>query len=316
MKKITIILILLIAITVQAQESKITGNWQLYQVIHKGNTETGLKAVFIFADKGNLKAARSATSKSMDAGTWKYQKKQHKIIMKSSLDKDFNGEAKILKLNDSILEYNKDGDILSFKKMDAKIFESNIKKITIKKPILLYEKESMLDADGSFNYEEEEKLPWKIDAIVNYLKNYKEVVYNVTNFPDEQDPDTWVESEKINYNKEAQTIDVRRFSYFQNDYIDMTEDPIFMNNLQDYEYDFNFFPKGNLTIYKVVGKENVKTPIGIFECTVVEGYGEHDNKIKYWMVNEKPGVFAKIIKKKEAPEPFGFTNLYTLKEIK
>jgi len=40
MKKLTILILLFVALATQAQESKITGNWQLYQVIHKGNTET------------------------------------------------------------------------------------------------------------------------------------------------------------------------------------------------------------------------------------------------------------------------------------
>ncbi len=317
MKKVYITLILLAFIVVSnAQESKITGIWQLSKVVHDGKTETGLKAVFIFAKKGILKAARSATSKSINVGTWKYNKKHKLIVMKSTVDKDFNGEATLLKVNKNELVYKKEGAVLSFKKITAKKKEAKSKSITITKPKLSFKEETMLDADGSFNYEDEDKLPWKIDSIVNYLKNYKEVVYKVTNFPDEDEPNTFVESKKINYNKEEQSIDVRRYSYAQNDYIDMTEDPIWMDNLQDYEDDFHFFPEDNLNIYKVVGTENVKTALGNFDCTVVEGFGDFDNKLKYWMINEKPGVFAKIVKVKDAPVPYGFTNVYTLKEIK
>ncbi|MFK5877890.1 MAG: hypothetical protein QM478_00185 [Flavobacteriaceae bacterium] len=317
MKKTAIVAILLIAFTVQAQESKLIGTWQLSHVVYEGKTETGLKAVFIFAEKGVLKAARSTTSKSIDVGSWKYNKRKKTIVMTSELDKDFNGAAKILKLNDSILEYNKDEAILSFKKITPESIAANKNKITQQKPVLLFEQENMLDEQGDFNYEQEEqKLPWKIETIVNYLKSYNEIVYDVTHFADEEALDSWVESEKINYNEEEQSIDVRRFSYFQNDYIDMTEDPLWMNNLPENEYDFMFFPKENLNLYKVVGTENVGTPIGVFECTVVEGYGDFDGKIKYWMVNDKPGVFAKIIRVNDARVPFFYTNVYTLKEIK
>ena len=52
-----------------------------------------------------------------------------------------------------------------------------------------------------------------------------------------------------------------------------------MNNLQEYEYDFMFCPKENLNLYKVVGTESIETAIGIFECTIVEGYGDFDGKI-------------------------------------
>jgi hypothetical protein len=141
-------------------------------------------------------------------------------------------------------------------------------------------------------------------------------MYNVTSFPDEQDPEAWVESEKINYKEAEQSIDVRRFSYAQNDYIDMIENPIWMNNILEYEYDFNFFPEENLDPYQVVGTENLETPAGNFECTVVIGYDRFSSQVKYWMINNKPGVFAKVINVKDAPTPFGSTNIYILKEIK
>jgi len=314
MKRITIISIILFAFTVQAQNSKISGNWQLTTAVANGETHTGLKTVFIFDDKGILKASRSADSKSMNVGTWKYNKKKKILVMVSDLDKDFNGKALVVKLNSNELVYDKDGARLIFVKLEKLNMPP---KFDANKPILTFKREEMFNEDGDFNYEEaESKLPWRIETIVNFLKGHNEVVYDVISFPDEQKVDAWVESEKINYNEEAQSIDVRRYSYFQNDYIDMTEEPIWMNNLQDYEYDYMFFPKENLDYYKVVGTENIETPIGNFDCTIVEGFGSFDAKIKYWMINEKPGVFAKIVKVKEAMVPFGFTNVLTLKEIK
>ena len=60
----------------------------------------------------------------------------------------------------------------------------------------------------------------------------------------------------------------------------------------------------------------IEIPLGSFECTIVEGFGRFDNKIKYWMINSKPGVFAKIIIVKDEDPPFGYSNIYMLKEIK
>jgi hypothetical protein len=42
-----------------------------------------------------------------------------------------------------------------------------------------------------------------------------------------------------------------------------------------------------------------------YTCTVVEGM-DGDTKIKYWMINDKPGIFAKIIKdnNRESGIPF------------
>lgn len=313
-KGILSILLLVVTISMSAQESKIIGNWQLFQVVHKGETVTGLKTVFIFAEKGKLKAARSATSKPMKVGTWEYNKKEKIIAMSSTLDKDFNGEATIVKLDNNKLEYNKDGAILSFKKI-AEMYSPPV--ITVEKPTLLFELEDMLDEEDAFDYyAEASKLPWKIESIIGFLKTQHEVMYQVTGFPDNQDPDTWVQSSKINFNEDEQTIDVREYSHFQNDYIDMMEDPILMNELENYQEEFYFFPKENLDYFKVVGSENVATAIGDFECTVVEGFGSFNDKVKYWMVNEKPGVFAKIVIKKDVPEGFGGTKLFLLKEIK
>ncbi|SDW14908.1 hypothetical protein SAMN05444411_101161 [Lutibacter oricola] len=314
MKKLIVLIIIICSISAKAQKSKIIGNWQLVKAVIGDKTETDLKAVFIFEDKGVLKAARSATSKIVTVGTWKYNKKKKTIVMNSSLDKDFNGEASVIKSKNKELVYKKDKAILSFVKIKM---QNASPKIKMEKPILSFKREAMYNKNGDFNYEEEEaKLPWKIETIVNNLKNYTELVYNITSFPDEQEPDAWVVSEKINYNATEKSIDVREYSYFQNDYIDMTENPIWMNNLSDYEYDYNFFPKDNVDTYKVLGTEEIKTPAGTFNCTVVEGFGQFDSKIKYWMITEKPGVFAKIIKVKDAPVPFGSTNVYILKEIK
>lgn len=312
--KLILVFILMFTTFSYSQKEKIVGNWQLTNVVVDGKTETDLKAVFIFENTGALKAARDATSRIIKAGTWKYNKKKKIIVMSSSLDKDFNGEASVIKLSDKELVYKKDEATLSFIKIEM---QNSTVKIKMKKPKLSFERETMYDENGEFNYEEAEaKLPWNIKTIVNYLKDYTELVYDITSFPDEEEPDAWIESEKINYNTTEQSIDVREFSYFQNDYIDMIENPIWMNNLSEYEYDFNFFPKDNLDTYKVVGIEKIETMAGVFDCTVVVGYGRFDDKVKYWMVNNQPGVFAKVIKVKEAPVPYGSTNVYLLKEIK
>lgn len=313
MKKLAITLIIIIcSFSLKAQESKIIGNWKLTQVEVNGKTETGLEAIFIFAEKGVLKAAKNAESRTIDAGTWKYNK--NLIVMTSDLDKDFNGEATVVKLNKKELVYKKDEATLSFVKIEL---QNSAPKIEMEKPKLSFEREAMYNEEGDFDYEAAEaKLPWKIETIVNHLKGYNEMIYDITSFPDEEDADAWVESEKIKYAATAQSIDVREYSYFQNDYIDMTENPIWMNNLTDYEYDYMFFPKDNLDAYNVIGTEEIETPAGVFNCTVVEGFGRFDSKIRYWMVTEKPGVFAKVIKVKDAPVPFGVTNVYILKEIK
>mgnify|MGYP000409491087 FL=1 len=75
---ISAFIIILCGFSLIAQESKITGNWKLTQVEANGKTETDIKLVFIFAEKGVFKLAEDANSRTMDAGTWKYNKKKKK----------------------------------------------------------------------------------------------------------------------------------------------------------------------------------------------------------------------------------------------
>lgn len=316
MKKLLITLIIIVcSFSSKAQDAQIIGNWQLTTVVANGETETGLKAVFIFEDNGMLKAARNADSKTMDAGTWKYNKKKKTIVMTSGLDKDFNGEASVVRLNNKELVYKKDGATLSFIKLGNL---SSPPKIEMVKPILSFVVEDFLgDDDGYYEEPEAEKLPWKITDVVNNLKEIKEVVFQVVGFPDSRAADTWVISTKINYNEEEQTMDARQYSYFQNDYIDMTEDPIAISVFEEYNEDFRFFPEEDLDMYKVVAtNETIETALGSLECTVVEGFDMFNNKVQYWMVNNQPGVFAKTVVVRDEEPPFGKTNVNTLKEIK
>ena len=319
MKKILITLIIIVcSFSSKAQESKIIGNWQLTTVVSNGETETGLKAVFIFDATGVLKGARDAHSKSMKVGTWEYNKKKKLIVMTSTYDKDFNGEASVIKLNNKELIYKKDSFTLSFIKLE-KLNSPAI--ITLEKPILSFETEDFYHSENGFDEElEAEKLPWKIIDVVNYLKDEKEVVFQLVSFPETREADTWVVSTKINYNKEEKTIGARDYSYFQKDYIDMVEQAIPVDYLEENKEDFRFFPEEGLDYYKVIStQETIKTSIGNLTCTVVEGIGNGRpyTKAKYWMVNDQPGIFAKIIGVKDGdPAPFCYTKVFTLKEIK
>ncbi len=56
----------------------------------------------------------------------------------------------------------------------------------------------------------------------------------------------------------------------------------------------NFFPKDEPYPYRITGIETVAVPAGTFECTVVEGFIDEQG-VKYWMINDKPGIYAKTV---------------------
>jgi len=62
----------------------------------------------------------------------------------------------------------------------------------------------------------------------------------------------------------------------------------------------NFFPRSELFPFRIVGTDSISTPAGTFSCTVVEGM-DGDDKVKLWMINNKPGIYAKIIIDRYSP---------------
>ena len=74
-----------------------------------------------------------------------------------------------------------------------------------------------------------------------------------------------------------------------------------------------FFPQKELQPFKIVNNSAQITINGQkYFCTLVEGF-DGDEKIKYWMINDKPGVFAQIIQEKTGKN--GHYIIYQLLDI-
>jgi len=72
-----------------------------------------------------------------------------------------------------------------------------------------------------------------------------------------------------------------------------------------------FFPKEEPWPYRIKGVEKITVPAGSFDCTVIEAI-DGEKKLKYWMINDMPGVYAKIIR--EETDPFGKLE-YSVQEL-
>lgn len=105
--------------TINAQKSKLLGSWLMTKAEVDGHIE---KPFFIteFNENGKFLIM------GMDAGTWNYNKSNNSIVMKSELDKDFNGESEIVTITEEKLVVNKNGAKLFYRKVNmAKISENN-----------------------------------------------------------------------------------------------------------------------------------------------------------------------------------------------
>lgn len=320
MKKILFISLLFFVIGIKAQENVLLGNWQLTKVVNKGETQEGFHVVFIYEKGGVLKAARSTGEKSMQVGSYQYNSKSKTLTMTSDIDKDFRGKAQVLKLNNTTLVYLKDQVEMTFLRVSDEAMKP-LEPVTKNKPELSFKEEDFWSENGEAKQSLEEqiaKLPWKFIEVANHLKHYKDVIYTVSNFKGNRSPDTFIVSERIAFNETENSIDIRDYSISNEDYIEMTTNEVPLENMSalDLEEQFHFYPADELEPFRVVGTEKVTTILGELECTIVEGFDRYTNKVKYWLINDKPGVFAKVIIVNPSEAPFGYANIKVLKAIK
>ncbi len=241
-------------------------------------------------------------------GTWIFDKKDRSLIMLGLRGEDtFAGKNKVIKIDDEVLELeNKDEIFKGTKKVE------NSKKIER----LAFSQEDFFTEDGVFKYESDvEKSPWyqlstyglrNTYAAINQIKyNYKTQVGNTEAF------DTNILTADVSVNLGEQDITLL-FDYIFSGYdrYNLIDD----YNLPPNKYDSynDLFPYEDLS-FRVTNAENISTPAGSFDCTVIEAIGSSEEKVKLWMIDEMPGVYAKIIQDK--PGRFGYYQIYEIKEI-
>ena len=159
------------------------------------------------------------------------------------------------------------------------------------------------DEDADFSA----KLPWQdYDKMINVLKNIKEIKYDYAKYmPDVQtfNHGTIISEIKVNQNKNS--VRFINFSVTKNNKEQFSEK--YKDELSE-AYNL-FFPEEEPMPYRVVGTQKITVPAGTFECTVVEGI-DGEKQIKYWMINDKPGIYAKKIKQELSP--FGEFDFYKI----
>jgi hypothetical protein len=209
-------------------------------------------------------------------GNWIYIPDQKKIILQGDLS-GFEGIYTIQKINNEIAEWEKD-----------KIHYQWEKKSQIDNPPHL-----------SFAYEEVENnegethdLPWSQEALSGYLKGIKKVEYQLKIY----EPDVHTFREK-NIVSEIEVNEEKDQITFTNFEIKDEEKFIINKEIKGYlQNAYNaFFPQKDIGPFQIKNNfEKIKINGKEYICTVVEGF-DGDTKIKYWMINDKPGIYAKVM---------------------
>ncbi len=154
------------------------------------------------------------------------------------------------------------------------------------------------------------RLPWKdFDGMVQFLSTVKAVRYrlgqllprlNVLAYPTKH-------LAKVHADVQKPSVTFTNLSISEGNASQYSEKVL--NEMAGDE--FHFFPLEDFWQYRVVGAEKLTVSAGTFDCTVVEAV-DGDKKFKLWMINNKPGIYAKIIR--EETDPFGKVN-YSVEEL-
>ncbi len=219
-------------------------------------------------------------------------------------DNDLKGLNKIVKQTKTDLSLENNGKIVNAVKSE----KSNI---VINR--LSFSEEDFYDENGEYKYYEEEgKLPWQdYFKVLTNMEKVKQLSYNFSTLINGTETfDTKKLATNIVTSADDGTIS------FDNIFVGFDKE----NTPDDYEMpiakygvEVGLSPFESDT-YRIVGKEEIKTPAGTFNCTAIEAIGDFDENLKIWMINDKPGIIAKVIK--DLPGSFGHYWVFELTEIK
>ena len=188
------------------------------------------------------------------------------------------GKLKLTKTNNEKLSFEKDGNIV--------LTVTKVKSERVKIEKLTFDYDDFPDESN-----DEEKLPWRdFDNMIDYLSGVKKIIYHhgkLLNDVNTFEYKTYYSMITVDNNKPSV-----RFTNFEIDNANQYSERYKGGMSETYNY---FFPLNDLMPYRVIGHQKVTVAAGTFDCTVVEGL-DGDEKIKLWMIDDKPGIYAKIIR--------------------
>jgi len=180
---------------------------------------------------------------------------------------------------------------------------------------LSFNQEMFKDEDENYKYEaDEEKLPWKSSyEMMLSLINTDHLIYKYANLIEDTETfenKTLKAEVKINEDEQMLSIDCIFHGY---DRYNLPEDADLPPNQLDFRFDNKIYPLKDLLL-RISGEETITTEAGTFKCTLIEAYSNlFEESYKLWMINDKPGVYAKIIADKAGM--FGHYHVFELSKI-
>ena len=130
---------------------------------------------------------------------------------------------------------------------------------------------------------------WQNNAsVISHLAKLQSLVYDYKTYVPQAEAlkNTGKILKKIDAKPEKGSVSIANIMITKYDTLQYSES--YMGNMMNQNN--HFFPEEEPGFYRVTGNEKYEG----YECTVIEAVSE-DKKIKLWMINNQPGVYAKII---------------------
>jgi hypothetical protein len=284
------------------KNSGLIGIWEIKDEDNPGSTkhimfESPDKATLIIKEEGVDERQRSQ---------WIYNEKDETLIILSRLE-ILRGLSKLIKLDNENIELENNGIVYSLVRQEQS--DNRIERLT-------FSEDEFYDEDGNWKYEEDDqKLPWQdFYDMMTSLENIHQLVYNYGKLIEDTEVfenKTLTANVRVDNDQETFSIDYIFNGY---DSFDLPEDTQLPTSIYSpSSYPSVLYPLGDAMPFRVIGKEEITTPAGTFNCTVIEALGDFEAKMKMWMINDKPCIYARIIN--DRPGSFGHYFMYELQEI-
>lgn len=286
-------------IIAQNANSGLIGTWKLI------NNNSGSVQILDFKASDEFVLINKDNSlQSTSKGTWIFNEKDKTVILIGFSLEYLKGLNKVTDITTDKISLKNNNIIYSFRKEENQA--SKIQKLT-------FSEEEFYDETGDYKYyDDEQKLPWNDwSGMKTELLNVKQLVYNfatlingTTAFKNK------ILTANVNANVEEEVFSIDNVFIGFDSYNVPEDTEFYAHKFDSYS---KLYPLDEST-FRVKGQETITTPAGTFNCTIVEAING-DTRKKLWMINDKIGVYAKIIEE-DPDENFGHYYIYELKEIK
>lgn len=272
----------------------------------------GMKQLIIFELPKSMKIIESGDGmESTSGGEWIYNSDDKSLILMTRFD-GLRGKVKVEEITAKEWIINSNGTKVQASKLEKS--EVNIERLS-------FTEEDFYDNEGEPKFADDvNKLPWmgKEHQMIQDMEEVMSLTYTMSSLIEGTETFNTIELTANVVSNEPESkiqIDNIFVGYDRQSAPEDSEMSTVTLRLNDDNWEKKLYPFIS-TSYKVINQnEEITVAAGTYTCTAVEFMNQYEIKTKIWMINDMPGIVAKVIK--ENTDHFGDLeyNMFELKEI-